>query len=182
MIPISKGLKALALSATVALTVGFAAAAAPPAPNPIDRATRDGLSVRDVVVDWQADDSKAAGDPDYPAHKAEMIQSLTAAVRDQFQYSPYGPNAVALHIKLKSFHRYEVIGDVSVVRIADQAELGTYEKIDGFYLGVVTGGGLSGALIGLSSVPDSTPGTANCFAARLRARFNDLPRPACGSL
>ena len=149
-------------------------------PNPIDPATRNGLYVKDIVVDWLVDDAKnATSDPNYAANKAEMIETLTSSVRDQFLYSPSGPNAVALHIKLKRFHRYEVIADVTVVRTADQQELGTYEGIDGYYIAVVAGGGLTGALIGMSSVRDSTPGTANCFAMILRARFNDLPIPRC---
>ena len=148
-------------------------------PNPIDPAIRNGLYVKDIVVDWAADPPKSGDASEYEAHKSEMIQALTSAVHDQFQYSPSGPNAVALRIRLKSFHRYEAIADVTVVRLADQQELGTYEHIDGFYIGAVYGGGLTGALIGLASVPDPTPGAANCFAMRLRARFNDLATPHC---
>jgi len=158
------------------------ASARPKPPNPIDLETRDGLYVKEIVVDWQVDDVKKAAEPGYADNKAEMIRQLTDSVRDQFQYSPAGADAVALHIAVRSFRRYEVVGDVSVVRLADQRALGTYEKIDGYYIGQVYGGGLLGAVVGLSSVPDPEPGAANCFAAILRARFNDLDAPHCNQL
>jgi hypothetical protein len=179
----STRLQWLALIAALILALPVSTEARPRTPpNPIDLATRNELYVKDVVVDWLVDDDKGSNDPSYAANKAEMIQTLIAAVQEQFRYAPAGPNAVALHIRLKSFHRYEIVGDVSVVRLSDQQELGTYEKIDGYYIGQVMGGGLMGALIGLSSVPDSTPGSANCFAMILRARFNDLDPPRCNTL
>ncbi len=153
--------------------------ARPRPPNLIPQGLRDSLYIKDVVIDWQVDESKSAGDLEFANHKAEMIQSVTSAIRSQFQYTPAGPDAADLRIRITSFHRNEVVGTVEVVRLSDQQVLGVYEKLEGHYIGLASGGGLMGVVIGLSSVPDATPAAALCFAAVLRARFNDLDLPRC---
>ena len=161
---------ALALSSTTPV-------AGAPAQNPIAPSVRDGLYVKDVVIDWLAPEN--AADPDYASKKAEMIAALKSQISGQFKYSPWGATAVVLHVRLSSFHRYDIVGDVAVLREADQQELGTYGRIEGGYVGQASGGGLLGAVVGLASVPDPTLGSAYCFAMRLRARFNDFSLPNC---
>ena len=167
--------------AAVAATAAMLSACVSAPPNPLDTATRQGTYVKDAAVIWSVDDTKRGDNPAYVEGKADVLAKLEAAVEEQFKTSPAGSVPVNFKIDVKSYSRVGaamgnliggsnmVVADVTVVREADGAELGTYKAVTGMY---ASNGGLIGLAVQAASKPDVPQVMANSFATNLRARFD----------